>query len=299
MPSPASSATRSWPARRPRSDGRDLTGIPRAPPRRSRGGAPGARPVPDARLPGSLRGPDAPSAARRVDVRDPRGPRRAELLDVGAVPGAAARAHHRRHPLRDEVVEVRHDLDRRLDRHAPRRRRDERRVRPRVLRRRLHHEPPARGRPRRQGLGRVRVRRRAARARAWRPGASARPAPVLLEEREVAARARAAPGRHARVLGGLRLPQLRRPMARAAVRRRLTWQAARVVDVATDNARTKTLVLELSTGHGSLQASTWTCGSLPRTATRHSAATRSHPARTTNTSLSRLNGSTTARSRRT
>src|SRR3954447_1611570 len=53
---------------------------------------------------------------------------------------------------------------------------------------------------------------------------------------------------------------------------------------------------KLSTGHGSLQASTWTCGSLPRTATRHSAATRSHPGRRTNTSLSRLNGSTTAKS---
>ena len=65
----------------------------------------------------------------------------------------------------------------------------DRRVRGRVLRRRLHDEPAARGPDRRQGVGRVRVRRRAARARARRPGAAARPAPVLLEERQVGARA--------------------------------------------------------------------------------------------------------------
>ena len=41
------------------------------------------------------------------------------------------------------------------------------------------------------------------------PGAAARPPPLLLEEREVGARDRAAAGRHARILGGLRLPQLR------------------------------------------------------------------------------------------
>ena len=68
---------------------------------------------------------------------------------------------------------------------------------------------PLDGRPRRQGVGRVRVRGRAARARAWRAGAAARPPPLLLEEREVGARHRAAGGRHARILGGLRLPQLR------------------------------------------------------------------------------------------
>src|SRR5207253_451628 len=82
----------------------------------------------------------------------------------------------------------------------------------------------------------VRVRRRAARARARRPGAAACPAPVLLEEREVAARDRAARRRRARILGGLRLPQLRRPMERAAVRRRLTWQLASVVEFVREDA---------------------------------------------------------------
>ena len=40
---------------------------------------------------------------------------------------------HRRHPLRDEMVEARHHLDRRLGRHASRRRRDERRIRDRLV----------------------------------------------------------------------------------------------------------------------------------------------------------------------
>jgi ferredoxin-NADP reductase len=43
---------------------------------------------------------------------------------------------------------------------------------------------------------------------------------------------------------GLRLPQLRRPMERAAVRRRLTWQLARVVELVAENARTTSLVLQ-------------------------------------------------------
>ena len=63
------------------------------------------------------------------------------------------------------------------------------RVRRPVLRRRLHDQPAARGRHGRQGLGRVRLRRRAARAGARRPGAHAGAAPLLLEEREVGARA--------------------------------------------------------------------------------------------------------------
>ena len=51
---------------------------------------------------------------------------------------------------------------------------------------------PLEDRHRRQGVGRLRVRRRAARAGARRPGQAARPAPLLLEEREVGARPRAA-----------------------------------------------------------------------------------------------------------
>ena len=52
------------------------------------------------------------------------------------------------------------------------------------------------------------------------------PAPVLLEEREVAARADAHRRRRARLLGVGRLPQLRRPVARAAVLGRLSGAVA-------------------------------------------------------------------------
>ena len=76
---------------------------------------------------------------------------------VGRVRRTAERDRHRRHPLRDEVVEARHGLDGRLARHAARRHRDERRVRARIQRRRLHDEPAARGSARRQGLDRLRA----------------------------------------------------------------------------------------------------------------------------------------------
>jgi hypothetical protein len=57
-------------------------------------------------------------------------------------------------------------------------------------------------------------------ARRARPAAG--PTPVLLGEREVGARPRGARRRGTRLLGGVRLPHLRRSMERAAVRRRLT-----------------------------------------------------------------------------
>ena len=47
----------------------------------------------------------------------------ARLVDLGGAPRAAVRDVHGRHPLRDEVVEARHDVDRRLGRHAARGRR--------------------------------------------------------------------------------------------------------------------------------------------------------------------------------
>ena len=80
-------------------------------------------------------------------------------------------------------------------RHAARRDRDERRIRHRVVRRRVHDEPSPGGRARRERVGRLRVRRRAARSGARRAGSSSRPAPLLLEEREVGAWARAASSR--------------------------------------------------------------------------------------------------------
>ena len=50
---------------------------------------------------------------------------------------------HRRHSLCDEVVEARHALARRVDRHAARRRADLGRIRDPVQRRRLHDQRPA------------------------------------------------------------------------------------------------------------------------------------------------------------
>src|SRR5919197_1486786 len=150
------------------------------------------------------------------------------------------------------MVEAGHGLDGRGRRHVARERRDERGVRPRLVRRRLHDEPPARGRHRRPRLGRLRLRRRAARPRARRARAAARPAPLLLEEREVGARARAARRRRARLLGDLRLPQLRRPVERAAVRGRLTWQVAGVVELLDETPRVRSLVLDPPDWRGNL-----------------------------------------------
>ena len=131
--------------------------------------------------------PRTPLDAVEPDHRRRR--RRRPDVELGRAARAARRDVHDRHPLRHEVVEARHDVDRRLARHAARGRRDRGRVPDRVVRRRLHDEPHDRGRQRRQGVDRLRLRGRAARPRARRPGAAARPAPVLLEERQVGPRA--------------------------------------------------------------------------------------------------------------
>src|SRR5205085_487787 len=104
----------------------------------------------------------------------------------------------------------------------------------------------------RQGVDRLRVRGRAARARARRPRSPAGPAPVFLEEREVGPRPRAARQRRARLLGALRLPQLRRPLERAALRGRLRtvrapliWRVATVRRLLTETSHAKTLLLDV------------------------------------------------------
>ncbi len=62
--------------------------------------------------------------------------------------------------------------------------------------------------------------------RARRPGPAAGAAPVPVEERQVGARHHAVARRRAGLLGDRRLPQLRRPVARAAVLGRLSWRVA-------------------------------------------------------------------------
>ena len=173
------------------------------------------------------------------------------LVVVGGVPRAARRDLHRRHPLRDEVVQARHDVDRRLGRHAARGRRHRGRVPHRVVGRRLHDQPAAGGRQRRQGVGRLRVRRRAARPRARRPGAAARAAPVLLEEREVGARAGADRSTTSRASG--RPPATTTTGTHGASSgtgatdrpRRITWRAATVREVVAETPRARTLVLDV------------------------------------------------------
>ena len=96
-----------------RLDESHLTRLHGASARIGRSGARAAGPVRDGRLPGALRRADAASPARRVELHDPGRGRRAGVVDLGGVPRAAERDRHRRHPLRDQVVEARHGLDRR------------------------------------------------------------------------------------------------------------------------------------------------------------------------------------------
>ena len=171
---------------------------------------------------------------------------------LGRAHRAAVRDVHRRHPLRHEVDEARHDVDRRLARHAARRA-----SRPSADYVTAWSDGgyttnmPLEDLQRRARVDRVGVRRRAARARARRPGPAARPPPVLLEEREVGARARPHRAGRARLLGGRRLPQLRRPVAGAAVlrglsrRRRSLWRPATVRAVVEETPRARTLVLDV------------------------------------------------------
>ena len=107
-----------------------------------------AGPVPDDRLPVLSAGPDPPHPARAVGLLDRRRGRRAAPLDLGGVPRAAERGRHGRHPLRDQVVEAGHGLGGRLASTRCWTGSRPRGVRHRLLRRRLHDQPAARGRHR-------------------------------------------------------------------------------------------------------------------------------------------------------
>ena len=91
--------------------------------------------------------------------------------DWAAFRALPAEEHHRRHPLRDQMVQARHPLAGGVAGHAAGRRRDQRRVRGGALLRRLHHQPAAGGPARRPGLDRL----RATTASRSRPSTAARP----------------------------------------------------------------------------------------------------------------------------
>src|SRR5207302_8181613 len=110
---------------------------------------------------------------------------------------------------------------------------------------RLHHQPATAGPARRPGLDRLRVRQRGARSRARRARPAPGAAPVPVEIGQVGNGHRPADRGQARILGDPRLPQLRRPMAGAAVLGRLTWQAGTVTSVRDETATARTIALSI------------------------------------------------------
>ena len=182
--------------------------------------------------------------------------------------------------------------------------RSRRQPRRRVLVDRVHHQPPARRRHRRQGVGRVHRRRLAALPRSRRSRAAPRAPPLLLEERQVGVGPPGARPRRARVLGAQRLPRPRRSLARAALPGRLTvpavWQSATVVAVHDETPRAEDPPpAARRRPTATAPASTTSCGSPRPTATRRPARTRwRHRPTAATSSSSPSSGSTTARCRR-
>src|SRR4051794_36634064 len=95
---------------------RDELRLPRLLRPTARGGPhpPAPGPVRRARLPRPHRGADPAGRARGLEPLDRRDGRRPAPLVVGGLPPALPRGDPVRHPLRDEVVEARHELPRRL-----------------------------------------------------------------------------------------------------------------------------------------------------------------------------------------
>src|SRR5258708_9055902 len=96
------------------------------------------------------------------------------------------------------------------------------------------------------------MRRPAAASRAWRPGAPARAAPLLLEEREVGARHHPPERRAAWFLGIERLPHTWGPMAGTALLGRLIWQLGEVTELVQETPRVGTLHLQMPDWPGHL-----------------------------------------------
>src|SRR5437763_5073273 len=186
---------------------------------RSRPCATPAGAVPDREVAGAARGHRPAHRPGDLGLPSVRGGRAAARADLRRAPGAPTGRGDRRHPLRDALEPVRRQLPRR----ALARAREageteaERTFRSRSRRAGIHVERAALTAPGGRVAGRLRGRRRAADARARLAAPPRRPATLLLEEREVAPRARADAHGSPRLLGALRLPQRRRLLERAAV----------------------------------------------------------------------------------
>ena len=118
--------------------------------------------------------------------------------------------------------------------------------------RRLHHEPAAGGPARRAGLGRLRYDGDALDPEHGGPARLLVPHLYLWKSAKWVQGIELSDTRRARVLGEPRLPQLRRPMARAAVLGRLTWQVGTVAAVRDETPTARTIVLDVPDWPGHL-----------------------------------------------
>ena len=151
-------------------------------------------PVPDREVAGPARRLDPDDRPRHVGLQGLRRGREAGHAQLGRAAGAAEHRDHERHPLRDALEPIRHDASGASPGASSRSSRSPKPSARFVV---AHAEQgytanvPLEVLEDEQALHRLRGRRRAARARARLAAAAGDPEPVLLEERQVAARDRA------------------------------------------------------------------------------------------------------------
>ena len=205
-----------------------------------------------------------------------RGPRRAARR-----PGRGTRSTRcrrsplrRRHPLRHHLVEARHDLRRGLGRHAARggRAAADRHPRRRRLPHRLHHQPPAGRRHRRQGVGRWDADGKPLTTEHGGPARLLVPHLYFWKSAKWVAGLRLLDHDEPGLLGAQRLPRPRRPLARAALPGRLMTDARQVPRTGAPCAGSRPRVL-------AVRDETPTARDVPARAAR--AAPRTSPASTT------------------
>ena len=217
--------------------------------------ATGSRPAStsSAASPCSRAGPTPRHAARRVDVPDHRrGRRRSARWTWEEFQALPQRDAHRRHPLRDDVVaSSTPSWDGRVRRHAARRRRARSAATsPRSATAATRPTCRSRTSPAARRGSSTSYDGDAARARARRPRAPARPAPVLLEEREVGARAASSRRTTSRASGRRSATTTAEIPGLSSVIRATDWRAATVAAIAPETPRAATLTLDVPGWNG-------------------------------------------------